>query len=216
MVSDKKDCFHNKPFVEGKHLDRWLPKTNLWIEWNTNRAPTKFYRPTFPEMYTVDEKILIQRLPGPNLKACYDNQQLVFTPSSVGFILWYNLFNVRNRSIQKQTRYRDEKQKPHLPQREELEKISRRFSMKFLLGVMNSTTARNFLRTNRRSNISLYPDDWKQLPIPDVSSEQQVPIIELVDKILAAKRKGLERKVVRLEKKLDKEVSTLYGIEDEE
>ena len=87
VVSDEKDCFHNKPFVEGKHLDRWLPKTNLWIEWNTNRAPAKFYRPTFPEMYTVDEKILIQRLPGPNLKACYDNQQLVFTPSSVGFIL---------------------------------------------------------------------------------------------------------------------------------
>ena len=216
VVSNKKDRFHNKPFVEGKHLDRWLPKTNLWIEWNTNRAPTKFYRPTFPEMYTVDEKILIQRLPGPNLKACYDNQQLVFTPSSVGFILWHNLFNVRNRSIQKQTRYRDEKQKPLLPRREELEKISRRFSMKFLLGVMNSTTARNFLRRNRRSNISLYPDDWKQLPIPNVSSEQQVPIVALVDKVLVAKRKGIERKVTRLEKRLDREVSLLYGVEDGE
>ena len=216
VVSDKKDRFHNKPFVEGKHLDRWLPKTNLWIEWNTNRAPTKFYRPTFPEMYTVDEKILIQRLPGPNLKACYDNQQLVFTPSSVGFILWHNLFNVRNRSIQKQTRYRDENPKPLLPRREELEKISHRFSMKFLLGVMNSTTARNFLRRNRRSNISLYPDDWKKLPIPDVPPEQQAPVVALVDKILTAKRKGLERKVVRLEKKLDEEVSLLYGVKDEE
>jgi len=26
----------------------------------------------------------------------------------------------------------------------------------------------DFLRANRRSNINLYPDDWKQLPIPDV------------------------------------------------
>ena len=216
VVSDKKDQFHSKPFVEGKHLERWLPKSNLWIEWNTDRAPTKFYRPTFPEMYTVDEKILIQRLPGPNLKACYDDQQLVFTPSSVGFIFWHNLSGVRNRSIQKQTRYRDEKTKPDFPKREELEKISRRFTMKFLLGVMNSTTARDFLRANRRSNISLYPDDWKQLPIPDVPPEQQIPIVELVDKIFDAKRKGLERKVVRLEKKLDKEVSLLYGIEDEE
>ena len=65
VISEKKDQFHSKPFVEGKHLERWLPKTNLWIEWNTDRAPTKFYRPTFPEMYTVDEKILTQRLPGP-------------------------------------------------------------------------------------------------------------------------------------------------------
>ena len=71
-----------------------------------------------------------------------------------------------------------------------------------------------FLRANRRNNIHIYPDDWKQLPIPDVSFEQQVPIIELVDKILAAKRKGLEKKVSRLEKKLNKKVSTLYGIED--
>ena len=79
---------------------------------------------------------------------------------------------------------------------------------------MNSTVACDFLRANRRSNIHIYPDDWKQLPIPDVSFEQQVPIIELVDKILAAKRKGLEKKVSRLEKKLNKKVSTLYGIED--
>ena len=216
VISDKKDQFHSKPFVEGKHLERWLPKTNLWIEWNTDRAPTKFYRPTFPEMYIVDEKILTQRLPGPNLKACYDDQQLVFTPSSVGFIFWHNLSGVRNRSIQKQTRYRDEKPKPDFPKREELEKISRRFTMKFLLGVMNSATARDFLRANRRSNISLYPDDWKQLPIPNVPPEQQSPIVALVDEILDAKRKGLERKVSRLEKKLDKEVSTLYGVEDEE
>ncbi|MDE0088346.1 MAG: Eco57I restriction-modification methylase domain-containing protein, partial [Candidatus Poribacteria bacterium] len=214
VVSDKKDRIHSKPFVEGKHLERWLPKTNLWIEWNTDRAPTKFYRPTFPEMYTVDEKILIQRLPGPNLKACYDDQQLVFTPSSVGFIFWHNLSGIHNRSIQKQTRYRDEKPKPDFPKREELEKISHRFAMKFLLGVMNSVTARDFLRANRRSNISLYPDDWKQLPIPDVPPEQQAPVVELVDKILDAKRKGLERKVARLEKKLDKAVSALYGVEN--
>ena len=84
------------------------------------------------------------------------------------------------------------------------------------LGVVNSTVAYDFLRVNRRSNIHIYPDDWKQLPIPDVSPEQQIPIIELVDKILAAKRKGLERKVVRLEKRLDREVSKLYGIDDSE
>ena len=53
-------------------------------------------------------------------------------------------------------------------------------------------------------NLNLYPDDWKQLPIPDVSPEQQAPVIALVDKILAAKRKGFKRKVARLEKKLDK------------
>ena len=215
VVSDKKDELHNKPFVEGKHLDLWLPKTNLWIEWNTNRAPAKFYRPTFPEMYTVDEKILVQRSPGPDPKACYDNQHLVFTPSSVGFISWYNLSNVRNKSIQKQTRYNDEIPRPDLPQREELEDTSRRFAVKFLLGVMNSTAARDFLRAHRRSNIHLYPDDWKQLLIPNVSPEQQEPIIELVDQILDAKRTDPNTDVSELEDEIDRKVSALYGISEE-
>ena len=118
-------------------------------------------------MYAVGEKILAQRSPGPDPKVCYDNHYLIFTPSSVGFILWHSLSGVRNRSIKKQTRYRDETPwRPDLPEREELENTSRRFAVKFLLGVMNSTAARDFLRANRRSNIHLYPDDWKQLPIP--------------------------------------------------
>ena len=140
LVSDKKDELHCKPFVEGKHLDYWLPVTNLWLEYGSDRAPSKFCRPTFPEMYEVDEKILAQRSPGPDPKACYDNQFLIFTPSSVGFILWHSLSGVRNRSIKKQTRYQDETpRRPDLPQREALEKICHRFAVKFLLGVMNST-----------------------------------------------------------------------------
>lgn len=217
LVSDTRDERHPKPFVEGKHLARWLPATNKWLEWGTERAPGLFRRPTFPEMYDVKEKILVQRSPGPDPKTCYDDFRLHFTESSVGFIPWHNLAGVRNRSIKKQTRYRDEKPKrPDLPQREDLEKTSRRFAVKFLLGVMNSTAARNFLRANRRSNIHLYPGDWKKLPIPDVTSEQQLPVIELVDQILAAKRTDLNADITNLETKADQLVYRLYGLTTEE
>ena len=40
-------------------------------------------------------------------------------------------------------------------------------------------------------NIYLYPNDWKQLPIPDVPPEKQAPIVALVEQILAAKRPPL-------------------------
>ena len=216
LVVDKKDELHCKPFVEGKHLDYWLPVTNLWLEYGSDRAPSQFCRPTFPEMYAVGEKILAQRSPGPDPKVCYDNQYLIFTPSSVGFILWHSLSGIRNRSIKKQTRYRNETpRRPDLPEREELEKTSRRFAVKFLLGVMNATVARDFLRANRRSNIHLYPDDWKKLPIPDVLLEQQAPIIELVDQILDAKRTEPNTDVSELENEIDRKVSALYGISDE-
>ena len=217
LVSDMRDEDHPKPFVEGKHLARWLPATNKWLEWGTERAPDLFSRPTFPEIYEVDKKILVQRSPGPDPKACYDDFRLHFTESSVGFLLWYNLAEVRNRSIKKQTRYHDETpRRSDLPQREELEETSHRFAVKFLLGVMNSTAARDFLRANRRSNIHLYPDDWKQLPIPDVSSEQQAPIIELVDQILDAKRTDPDADVSELENEIDQIVYLLYGLTPKE
>ena len=217
VVSEVKDKRHPKPFVEGKYLARWLPDRNKWLEWGTERAPVLFSRPTFPELYEVEEKLISISMGAgvEKLRVVYDSQKLYHNHSAWSFVPWYALTGVRNRSIQKQTRYRNEKSNPDLPKREELESVSHRFAMKFLIGVMNSTVARDFLRTNRRSNLNLYPDDWKKLPIPDVSPEQQAPVVALVDKILDAKRKGLEKKVSRLEKKLDKEVAALYGVEDE-
>lgn len=211
LVSDEKDIKHPKPFVEGKHLGRWLPVINKWLEWGTSRAPDLFSRPTFPQIYEAPEKILVQRSPGPDPKACYDDLQRHFTESSVGLLPWYCLSGIRNRSIKKQARYRDEKpRRPDLPQREAVEEISNRFSIKFLLGVINSNIACDFLRANRRSNIHLYPDDWKKLPIPDVSPNKQEPITELVDQILDAKRNDTNADILTLENKLNSLVHDLY------
>ena len=145
------------------------------------------------------------------LRVVYDNSKLYHNHSAWSFVPWHALAGVRNRSIQKQTRYRDEKKNPDLPNREDLEKISRCFAVKFLIGVMNSSCARDFLRANRRSNLNLYPDDWKKLPIPDVSPEQQTPISALVDKILDAKRSDLKADVSDLEDEVDKLVYELYN-----
>lgn len=217
LVVNRKDSIHPKAFVEGKHLDRWLPATNKFLEWGTVRAPALFRRPTFPELYEVADKILVQRSPGPDPKACYDNQRLHFTESTVGFILWYRLANVRNNSLKKIARYKDEKPyRPDLPKREQLEKTSSRFNLKYLLGIINSSYARYFLRGQRRSNIHLYPDDWKNLPIPDASKEKQSSIVELVDQILTSKKNTPHVDISSLDKELDKMVYKLYNLTPEE
>ena len=213
LVQDSCDSTHPKRFVEGKHLGMWLPLCHRWLEWGTARAPDLFRRPTFPELYEVPEKILVQRSPGPDPKCCYDNQHLHFTESTVAFIPWHALAGVRNNSLKKTARYRGEKPpRPDLPKREELEETSRRFSLKYLLGVMNSSAARDFLRANRRSNIHLYPDDWKQLPIPSVAAEQQKPVERLVERILSAKQRDAGADVSALEREMDELVSALYGL----
>ncbi|MBZ0168455.1 MAG: hypothetical protein K8F29_03290 [Kofleriaceae bacterium] len=127
------------------------------------------------------------------------------------------LTGVRNNSLKKAARYRGEKPpRPDLPKREDLEATSRRFAVKYLLGVMNSTAARDFLRAHRRSNIHLYPDDWKKLPVPDVTADKQGPIIKLVDKILATKRTNPAADVSALEAEIDAFVSRLYGLNSDE
>jgi len=186
LLAPEKDKKHPKAFVEGKDLDSWWPARNSWLEWGTDRAPKLFRRPTFPELYEVPEKILVQRSPGPDPKACFDNQHLHYTESSVGFILWHDLAGVKNNSLKKVAKYAGEKPvRADLPKREDLESVSRRFQVKYLIAVMNSSVAHSFLRARRRSNIHVYPDDWKAIPIPDVKIEQQAPIIAVVSLIIS-------------------------------
>ncbi len=218
LVSDVHDETHPKPFVEGKHLARWLPATNKWLEWGTERAPALFTSTTFPELYEVAERLISADMAAgvKKLKVSYDDRHLRHNQSAWSFTLWHDLAGVRNRAIKQKARYRDEKpQRPELPRREELEEMSRRFSVKFLLGVMNSRVARDFLMANRRSNIHIYPDDWKQLPIPDVSPAQQAPVVALVDAILSAKHADFAADVSGLEAALEREVSALYGLSSE-
>ena len=219
VVSNVKDATHPEPYIEGKHIeDRWLQIGNKWLEWGTERAPALFRSIRFTELFKVKEKLITNSMSAAlnKLRVVYDNQKLCHNHTAWSFVPWHALEGIRNRSIQQQARYHDEKQYPNKHKREEVEIISRCFPVKFLIGVMNSSCARDFLQANRTCKLNLFPKDWKQLPIPDVTSKLQTPIIELVDKILDSKRKGFERKVSRLEKKLDKEVSLLYGVEDTE
>ena len=62
--------------------------------------------------------------------------------------------------------------------------------------------------SRRRSNIHLYPDDWKQLPVPIPDQKIQKSIASKVDAILAALERG--RDISDLEKDIDEMVTALY------
>jgi adenine-specific DNA-methyltransferase len=209
LVQDFPDTKHPKVFIEGKDIRRWKIFKTRYIEWGTRRAPAHFRRPTFPEMYEVPEKLITARSPGAEPKTSYDLEQTMFDASSVGFIPWNSLCSIQNRSISKSAKYKTEAKGKKVSEcREDLEVFSKRFNIKYLLAVMNSSWAREFLRHNRRSNIHLYPDDWKKLPIPDVDMNVQKAVAAKVEAIL----KALKKKVPfdELEQEVDEMVSALY------
>ena len=211
LLSERRDASHPQPFVEGKDVGMWLPASHKWIEWGTKRAPGLFRRKTFSELYEQQEKLLLVKVG--EIRAAYDNHRLYCNEGIYVSIPWHMLAGVRNNSLKKAARYKDEKPpRLDLPQREELEKTSRQFAVKYLLAVMNSTVARDFLRANRRNNVQLYPNDWKKLPIPDADAEAQAPIVKLVDKILAAKRENANADITAMEAEVDGLVTELYGV----
>ena len=181
----------------------------------TSRAPALFARKTFDELYDQDEKLIAQRTPGPDPKSCIDQSAMRFDASCVGFVLWHCLEGVRNRSIAKQARYPGEKLRSKFAHREKLEALSKRFHLKYILGVMNSRSALEFLTAHRRSNIHLYPDDWKKLPIPDVQKHRQQVVVRLVNMILKAKAQDAEGAVAEWERQIDGVVHSHYGFGDQ-
>ena len=213
VTSDKQDVKHPKAYIEGKHLDRWYPKMNRWLEWGTDRAPSLFRRPTFQGLYEVAEKLVsIDMTASENRpKVAFDDQKLYHNHSMWSIVPWHELSGIRNRSIKRQARYAEEKDYKKYSSREHLERNSLRFSIKYILGIMNSQSAYNYLIAHRRSNIHLYPDDWKKLPIPDISKNDQQVVVGIVDMILATKRSDPCADVTDLEKEIDKNAELLYG-----
>ena len=189
VVQDVADDTHPKRYIEGKDIQQWFTPFHRFLEWGTARAPKKFRRQTFIELHEAPEKLMTIVVTGGTPPVMFDNLQRFTTHTSCIFVPWQALHEVRNNSLKKTARYCGERPpRPDLPKREQLEATSRLFDLKFLLGVMNSASARDFLRTIRRSKIHLYPDDWKKLPIPDVDPDKQQPVVQVVDLILALQR----------------------------
>lgn len=186
LVSDVRDKKHPRPFVEGKHLQRWHAPEHKWLEWGTDRAPALFRRPTFPELYPAS-KIFIHRTGGEGIRACLDEVGTLCNHTVLVAVPWHSIAGVENKSLRKSALYPKERKRSESdkPDRLILEATSKNFDLRFTLAVMNSAVARQFLRRDRRSNTDLYPDDWKKLPIPDVPNEQQSPIVAVASLIIS-------------------------------
>ena len=91
---------------------------------------------------------------------------------------------------------------------------------KFFIGYLNSTFtawyAYNFIYCQAIRGMDLYDFYIRQLPIPNATAEQQKPIIDLVDKILAAKKAEAQADTSKEEAEIDSLVYKLYGLTEAE
>ena len=109
--------------------------------------------------------------------------------------------------------------------RAEVEKISQRFDLKYLLAIINSRFANFYLNNNRRHRLEnyFYPDDFRNLPIADISEQQQKAYVDLVNTILEitkaedfTQNRVKQSNVHKYEIQIDQLVYKLYDLSPEE
>lgn len=85
----------------------------------------------------------------------------------------------------------------------------------FILGLINSEFAKTWFYDNakhRGVGVDVGVEKLRQFPIPSATKEQQQPIVDLVDKILAAKKANPQVDTSDLEKQVDQLVYKLYNL----
>jgi type I restriction-modification system DNA methylase subunit len=90
----------------------------------------------------------------------------------------------------------------------------------YVLGVLNSRITTWYYRSNTDEEGKVFAqikiELLRKMPIPKADKERQRPIIQLVDKILAAKQRDAEADTSALEREIDELVYVLYGLTPEE
>ena len=187
-----------KKFTEGKCIDRYSFTQYGWL----NYCPDEHYNPMFPELFE-NEKLMFINVVSKGLRFAYDNE---------GFYNSHTVVNCVN--ISKLTKSYHTTARKAL--REGNVTLAKTYSTKYVLGIINSKLMNWYFVQFQSEGLHCYPDDAKQFPIAKASFEQQQPIIDLVDKILAAKKNDPLANTSVSEAKIDKLVYELYGLTEEE
>jgi len=177
LISEVKTEINTKPYVEGKNIRKYNINNIRYLEWNTERVPSRISRPTFPELYIHPKLIRSSTNQG-----IYDENGIVTNHSCYIFVPYYSLKDVDNRSISNSIKKWSDKS------RDELEDISKNFDLKYIQAIMNSNLCKYYLNTIRSSRIEYYtsPDELKLMPIKNLDIDKQVEIGSYVEDIIHA------------------------------
>ena len=96
----------------------------------------------------------------------------------------------------------------------------KQYSLNYVYAILNSNVVKYYWTCKNSDNKALFPKikgfQLKEIPIPIATSAQQKPIINLVNYILAAKKKNPTADTSKLEDEIDDLIYKLYGLTSEE
>jgi len=187
-----------KPFNEGKNIERYSYTQYGWLDFK----PNEHYNSMFTELFE-NEKIFFINVVKDRLRFAFDKAKFYNSHTVINCVKWDLLKDATHITVRRNIT------------KENILKASE-FNYFFLLGILNSNLINWYFLNFLSESLHFYPDDAKELPIPNINSKDQKPFITLVDKILSAKEKDNKADTSNLEKQLDEMVYKLYELTEEE
>jgi hypothetical protein len=208
LISETPDAIHCREYIEAKDIEKYIVKRIRYLEYNTERCPDKLVRPTFREFY--EHPKLLLNIIGELICFLDKDKYFIHNHSLTGAVLWKDLKGVDNKSISASVK------KYSRLARAEMEILSQKIDLRYLLGILNSKYASVLLSNLRGGDYHIYPEHIRNLPIPLAAKSDQQAIITLVEKILAAKAANPQADTAALEQKIDALVYELYQLTRDE
>ena len=219
LISEIMDEKHPRKYIEGKDITRYSINRIRYLEYGTKRSPAKLRRPTFEKLYT-SPKILINKMG--ILEAMFDNKSIMCDQTNKICILWKDLKGVENKSISASIK------KFSTYSREEMEVLSEKLNLYYLLAILNSTYINILLDIIRGvGNIDINTEYLRNLPIPiappadmqalsDYAKQELALHQKLKEATLPQDKAMIENSIKALDNQIDVLVYKIYGLTKEE
>ena len=219
LISEVQDEIHPRKYIEGKDVSRYSIDRVRFFEYGTKRSPTMLRCPTFEEFY-YPEKIFINTLG--DMTASLDiSNQFLHNHKLLGVVLWKELKEIKNRSIEVCVK----RFSKHT--REEMEELSEKVNLYYLLAILNSNYASHLLSIQRGEDFNIYAGHIRNIPIPIAHSTEMEALsnyakqeLNLHQKLKEAKlpqdKLVIENSIKVLDVQIDELVYKIYGITEEE
>lgn len=166
-----------KPMVKGRNVGRYsLTYDGKWFLYDVS----KLYRPAFPELFEK-EKIIVSKVTGKKgIIATYDDNKFYTDDSLCCCVPKYSLKDLDESFLRKRKIFITD---------EEI-RLSKKYSLKYLLAIVNSTLVNFYYAKILGYELNVYPESIEMLPVYqiDFSDKQDKAIYkkltQLVDRIM--------------------------------
>ncbi|MGL4670609.1 MAG: Eco57I restriction-modification methylase domain-containing protein [Methanobacteriaceae archaeon] len=201
-----------KKFIRGRNIKRYkINYSNDLVFY----LPDKLHRPAFPELFE-NPKICISEISS-DIKGCFDDEKFYGNEKTVQMIMLHLFENIGDSVIKRRS----------ININDEIITYSKKFDLKYVLAILNSTLLNFYFKTMLSDGLNAFPDNIRSLPIIFTNVRIQNLFVTLVEKMIQLnkdlanvktphEKKLLEKQILAIDKKIDKMVYELYGLNKDE